>query len=669
MQVAALCFALVISNAFAVDETKGQSGVAANPIRRVVTLLQDMQKKVEADGKKEKALFEKFMCYCKNGADDLKAAVDAADAKIPKLESSLAEAEAMKEQLVKDVAAARAAVAEAKQAIAQATSLREKEAAAFAKDSADYKANIAALKKAIAALEAGMAGKFLQTRSSTVAVLQQLAINRDMRSVDRDMLSAFLAQGTGYAPASGEITGILKQMLETMEKELAEIIAGEEKAAKDFEVLVAAKEKEVDANTGAIESKMGRAAELGLEIVELKEDLEDTTKAMGEDKKFMQEIAKSCGTKEEEWNERCKVRADELLAIGETIKILNDDDALDLFKKTLPSAALLQTMSSTTDMRKRAIEVLRSVRHGPDPRLDFIVLSLRSKAAGHFDKIMTMIDDMVILLGEEQVEDDMKKAFCEKALDKTEDEVKELERKVSDLVKAQDDAKDALATLTDEIKALAEGIEKLDKQVADANEQRHEENTEYKESMAANGAAKKLLELAKDRLAQFYTPKLAKGGASLADVMMHSASMGAPQPPPETWGAYKKKTEESGGVVMMLTIMIRDVDKDLVESKVEEKEAQKDYETLIGDSAMKRRQDSKTLSDKESAKADLEGALQQMAKEEKSTKFEVVAKAETLKDLHMECDWLLGNYEVRKEARTGEIDALKNAKSVLAGAE
>lgn len=180
---------------------------------------------------------------------------------------------------------------------------------------------------------------------------------------------------------------------------------------------------------------------------------------------------------------------------------------------------------------------------------------------------------------------------------------------------------------------------------------------------------KKLLELAKDRLAQFYTPKLAKGGASLADVMMHSASMGAPQPPPETWGAYKKKTEESGGVVMMLTIMIRDVDKDIVESKVEEKEAQKDYETLIGDSAMKRRQDSKTLSDKESAKADLEGALQQMAKEEKSTKFEVVAKAETLKDLHMECDWLLGNYEVRKEARTGEIDALKNAKSVLAGAE
>merc|ERR1719150_1305621 len=235
------------------------------------------------------------------------------------------------------------------------------------------------------------------------------------------MLSAFLAQGTGYAPASGEITGILKQMLETMTKELLEISAIEEKAVKDFELLVAAKEKELEANQGAIESKMERAAELGLEIVEIKEDLDDTSKALGENKQFMAEIAKSCSTKEEEWNERCKVRADELLAIGETIKILNDDDALDLFKKTLPSTALLQTRSSAKDVRQRAIQVLKTARHGPDPHLDFIVLSLSSKVGGHFDKILTMIDEMVDLLMKEQVEDDVKKAWCEKAIDKTED--------------------------------------------------------------------------------------------------------------------------------------------------------------------------------------------------------------------------------------------------------
>jgi chromosome segregation ATPase len=350
-----------------------------------------------------------------------------------------------------------------------------------------------------------------------------------------------------------------------MEKELADITAGEEKSVKDFDLLVAAKEKEIEANTGIIESKMERAAELGLEIVEMKEDLDDTKKALGENQWFMAEIAKSCSTKEEEWNERCKVRADELLAIGETIKILNDDDSLDLFKKTLPTTALLQTLSSTMEVRHRAIQVLKSGRSkSSDPHLDFIVLSLSGKMGGHFDKIMTMIDEMVALLMKEQVEDDVKETWCEKAIDKTEDEQKTLERKVNDLATSQEDAKDTLATLADEIEVLIDGIKKLDKQVAQANEQRHEENTEYKESMAANAAAKKLLELAKDRLAQFYTPKLANGGsASLADVMIHSASMTAPPPPPEAWGAYQKKSEESGGVVMMLTIMIRDVDKEL----------------------------------------------------------------------------------------------------------
>jgi hypothetical protein len=124
MQVTALILALMMSSASAVDESKGQ--VAANPIRRVVNLLQDMQKKVEAEGKKEKELFEKFMCYCKNGATELEAAVSAAGNKVPKLESSLAGAEALQDQLVKDAAAAKLAVADAKQAMAKATGLREK---------------------------------------------------------------------------------------------------------------------------------------------------------------------------------------------------------------------------------------------------------------------------------------------------------------------------------------------------------------------------------------------------------------------------------------------------------------------------------------------------------------------------------------------------------------
>jgi len=653
---------LALSGAWAAHES---TSLAANPIRRVVTLLQNMQKKVEEEGAKEKKLFEKFMCYCKNGLGDLRDTIDAAEAKVPKVTSALAEAEALKEQLEKDIGELKGGTGDAKATIAKAKGIRAKEAAAFAKDSADKKTNIAALKKAIAAIEAGSAGKFLQTSAENVAKLQQLVINMDMSSTDRDMLTSFLSQGNDYAPQSGEILGMLKQMLETMMKELDEITAAEEKAIKDFEALIAAKEKELNANSGALEAKIERAAEVGLEIVEMKEDLDDTQKALVEDKKFLAELEKDCGTKEEEWNKRCKIRAEELLAIGDTIKILNDDDALDLFKKTLPSPSLLQTQITSAEVKQQALAALKASRG--DSRLDFIALALRTKAQGTFDKVIGMIDEMVALLGEEQMQDDEKKKYCEAELDKTEDEMKSLERKVDDLLKAQEEGKDTLATLGEDIEALADGIKALDKQVAEATENRKEENTEYKEEMAANVGAKKLLELAKNRLAKFYSPKTA--AASLVTVSLHETGAAAPPPPPETWGAYKKQTEEAGGILGMLQMMIADVEKEITESKTEEKNAQEEYETLIADSGEKRRMDSKSLSDKESAKADLEKALQQMAKEEKTTKFEVMATAETLKDLHLECDWLLNNFEARKEARSGEIDALKKAKAVLSGAD
>merc|ERR1719410_1587532 len=234
-------------------------------------------------------------------------------------------------------------------------------------------------------------------------------------------------------------------------------------------------------------------------------------KALAEDKKFLAELEKGCSTKEAEWADRSKTRADEMLAIADTIKILNDDDALDLFKKTLPSASFLQTRGSTSVLRRRALVFLNKARGGkktPEPRLDFIALALRGKSGGTFDKGIGMIDEMVGILAEEQKADDEKKAYCEKELDVTEDQKKSLEHKVDDLGAALEDTTSMIATLTDEIEALVDSIKALDKSVAEATENRKEENVAYKELMAADTAAEQLLSMAANRLAKFYTPKL-----------------------------------------------------------------------------------------------------------------------------------------------------------------
>merc|ERR1719451_293863 len=144
-----------------------------------------------------------------------------------------------------------------------------------------------------------------------------------------------------------------------MEASLATATSEEKEAIGEFEGLVAAKTKEINALTHEVETKTARIGELGVELVTLKEDLDDTTKSLLEDKAFLKDLEKNCKTKEDEWATRCKIRAEELLAIADTIKLLNDDDALDLFKKTLPAPSLMQLKTSSQALKKRALAALQ----------------------------------------------------------------------------------------------------------------------------------------------------------------------------------------------------------------------------------------------------------------------------------------------------------------------
>merc|ERR1719443_1988604 len=133
-------------------------------------MLQNMQKKVEAEGEKEKELFEKYMCYCKTSGADLAKSISDAGTKMPELEADIKSGESKKKQLDEDIEQHQADRSAAKAAMAEATALRKKEAAAFAKESSEDKANIAATEKATAAIEKGMGSAFLQTGTASVVL-------------------------------------------------------------------------------------------------------------------------------------------------------------------------------------------------------------------------------------------------------------------------------------------------------------------------------------------------------------------------------------------------------------------------------------------------------------------------------------------------------------------
>jgi DNA repair exonuclease SbcCD ATPase subunit len=696
---------VAVSNA---AEQKEQA--AANPIRKVVMMLQNLSKKVAKEGEEETKLFEKFMCYCKNGASTLDTSIGDAETKIPQVQSDIEAGENAAKQLKQDIKSAQTDRAAAKAAMAEATGIREKEAAEYADYKAESDANIAAATGAYKAIEKGMAGgSFLQTAAAQRLKKLVLSDTNAITDYEREEITSFLSNpfSQGYAAQSGQIGGMLKQMAERMTKDLDAATDAENKAIKAYEGLMAAKTKEVNACTKEIEEKMVRLGHLQVEIVEMKEDLDDTSKALAEDKKFLADLDKNCATKQAEHTENMKTRSLELVALADTIKLLNSDDALELFKKTLPSpsASFVQLQVTKVDQQRRALAAIRAGQRKGHPELSFIALALQGKKV-NFGKVIKMIDAMVVNLKAEQQDDSDKKEYCEMSFDTADDKKKSLERSISNLEKAINKDNEAIVALSDEIKALEASIVALDKSVAEATEQRKEENADYTVLMANDAAAKELIGLARNRMNKFYNPKLYKAppkrvlseedrivvnmggtlaptnapggisgtgitapavaGAVLADVSEHKV---APPPPPETAAAYTKASEESNGVIAMMDVLIKDLTKEMTEAETAEKEAQADYEQAMKDAAEKRADDSQTLADKQKAKAETEADLESNTEEKAATTKTLMATEKHIASLHGECDWLLKYYEVRKEARAGEVESLENAKAVLSGAD
>merc|ERR1719218_29554 len=295
-----------------------------------------------------------------------------------------------------------------------------------------------------------------------------------------------------------------------------------------------------------------------------------------------------------------------------------------------------------------------------------------------------MIDGMAKVLGKEQTDDDAQKKFCDDDLAKSEAAIEEMTASSESLA-------EEIATLNSEIKAL-------DNAVAEATEQRKEEHGEFLTFQTENNAAVQLIEKAKNRLFKFYRPNLYKeapkkeltdeekllaaSGASdmiatdapvmiagtTQTVFMQLKDDAAPPPPPDTWGAYQKKDGKSNGVIALMEMLAKELEDGITEFKHEEETSQKDYERLMAESQKTRAQNVESITADEAAKADLDTKIEQTKQKKASQETELSNIKQYITQLHANCDFLIENYDLRKAARANEVESLKNAKSVLSGA-
>jgi uncharacterized coiled-coil DUF342 family protein len=679
-----------------------------NPIRRIVTLLQDMQKEIEAEGEKQQKAFDKFMCYCDGNTDGMKASADEGTQKAAELGSKVEALKAEKAQLEQELSEHQSGREAAKQDSKKAANIRAKENGEFEASAADMSTNIEAMKGAIAALEKGMG--FLQMGAAQKDRVQHaVSSSSQLDDFQRESVLDFL-QGKQTAQSSGEITGMLKAMLEEMEGDLKSATADEASAAKSFSELSAAKSAEIAAATSAIESKTKRAGECAVEIVQTQDDLEDTEADVAETQAFLADLGKQCAAKKAAWGEMQAMRAEEISAISAAVKILNDDDALDLFKKTAPSFSqtgmgfLQKSSKSSVALRAKSMLIsLAQTNRSHQTQLSLIASALKTKAVD-FSKITEMIEGMVGVLTKEQVDDDSQKSFCDDEFAKGAQEKKDTEEAIASLAASIEEMTATVSTLTSEIETLQAEIKSLDKAVAEATEQRKEEHAAFVQAQAESQAATQLIEVAKNKLNKFYRPNLYKapqrrelteeerilvnsGGVDPRDAeeaaaaqtgiagtgiavfaQIRSASNAVPPPPPETFGAYQKKDGKSNGVMALMDNMVNDLKTEYTEAEHEEETAQKDYEDLMGASQRTRSSNAKSITEKESAKSEWTEKIENAKGEHASTAEALATLAEYISGLHASCDFLVENFDARKEARTNEIEGLKNAKAVLSGA-
>jgi len=685
----------------------------ANPIRKIVVLMQDMQKELEAEGAKETELFEKFMCFCNGGKEELeKTSADAAQA-IETLSSQVEEQTAEKTGLEGDLKKHEEEKAAATSDLAKATAIRGKENADYEESLGDQKTNFEAISGAIPALEKGMGGaaSLLQQNGNNLKKKLQHALSSSqvVSSSDKKDVMAFLEQSGDYAPASGQIVGILKNMKDEMDKSIKSLVKDEEDAVAGFGDLKAAKEQEIEVAEESIEAKTKRVGELALSIVQAEDGVDDSTKEKANADKFLATLSTQCVTKQQEYDARTKMRQDEISAISEAIGILNDDDALDVFKKAVP-AALMQRSSTHTARKFGFLQSAKAAAASPlSHALSFISASVRTtknlqlqilantmktrlrtqekvklkgkvdlNGAVDFTAITKMIDDMIEVLGKQQEGDTKHKSWCEGELAKTADESQKASETANSLSASIAQTSDEISTTADDIAALQAGIAALDKDVATATEMRKSEHADYLETVQLTEASIQLIGKAKNRLQKFYNPALYKKpepepeeeallqSANFVQVVAHVALPEAP----ETFlqQPYEKKTQKSGGVMALMDMLTGELKSTLQAAQHDEKSAQAEYVELMADSQTQRQQDSETITDKSAAKAQLEGSLVALKENKAMTLKQMDDLNAYNMEVHGSCDFILQNFKLREEARTNEIEGLKNAKAVLAGA-
>jgi len=714
-----------------------------SPVKRVVNLLTKMRTELEAETNKESEMYDKMVCWCETNEKEKTAAIVSAEAKIAELQAEIEERSAGFGKVSTEISALKKQIAEDTEALKQAEGIRENEAGDARAEEKDLVQAITNLKNAVAVLSrhqgAALAQMSAPLLSGLKVVLHDVAAKHEMMLAGSGARTSFIAIGSSntqssssqkllkalegqgaavedtlplkfaeqilmreskktsssflqsssqrqptgmssYSTQSDSIYGILKQMLEEFESELATTQKEEAAAAESGAELAAAKKEQVTIAKEKLDNLEAAHAGNVKALSDAKENYELTRKQRSADVEFLQKLKLTCNDLDAQWEKRSKTRAAEVIAVSETLVILTEDDNREQLATSSAPMSFVQVSakaSAARALRSKVANVLRHASKAPEfdaddllsawkgrrssllqaasPRAQLSTLAV-SVQLDSFTKVKEMMDTLVAELKKQQEEEVKFKAYCTKELNENEKATYDKNEEKEDLEAKIDQLDALLKKLAEEIEEAKAQTAQTEKEVMEASQTRESENAEFQTVVADQRAMQDILKKALARLEDFYTKGKGKGGGVYLQ-----------QEPPVKFNSYKENAGASP-VMGLLEQIIGDsvqLEKEAVEA---ESTAQTDYEamvkesnTLIADLAESITQKTKNTAAGKKEKSETESS-------HVSAVGELESLASVVTDLHGECDFVMKNFDIRQKARLQEMEAIAQAKGILSGA-
>jgi len=699
---------LLIATAVAVPAaTADASGVRAaqgqvTAVQKVIQMLQGMLAKGKEEKHNEQVQFSQYSQFCSDVEREKSQAVKSADEAIDMLKANIELAESTAETLGREINELDGQVATWQADQKAATKVREMERADYAEAHKEYTETIDAIGKATIVLKA-KAYNTPQAKEEAVALLSKdaklgaavgrgaagrallafLAAAQDpaeaaLRSVSAakmtQPLKALLQSSRGpeadayaYEFRSGDIIDMLNKLKDKFAEERSALEKEELNRRHAYELLSGDLKNSVSNAEDARSAKVQQKAKSLQSAAQMKSDLADTTSTRADDAKYLSEMTSQCKQKASDFEERQKLRTDEITALEKAIEILSSSKVQATSERA--TAALLQRR-----MAGRHVALLQVGSSGASPAMAKAALFLDDRAerlgsgilqklAAHmredpFAKVKKMIQDLIVRLQEAQGEEAQHNTWCKSELATNEqvrtDRTTQVERLSSEI----ETKKSQISKLAAEITQLTQQLAESDQETAKMTKLRQEEKAENEKTIKDAQDAQAAVEQAITLLKEFY----ATAGEATALVQKKR------QEPPAIFDSpYRGMGAENGGVIAMLEVIQSDFARLESSTSASEATSQNEYDRQMSDSAVLKAQMQKDVEHKNVLKQQATQAVNDMTNDLQSAQKELDAANAYFDKLKPSCLESGVSAEERAQRRQEEIESLQEALRILNG--